>query len=102
MWYIMLIYIGSKVLSSTIDVHLKTECQEQWLYCTNDDCKEQMKRKHFENHIHNECESRIVECKFRKYGCIIEGIKASEMRRHLKKYKLEHLCQKFSAATIRV
>ena len=85
-----------------IESHRSTDCSEQLMDCSNDDCKQQIKRKNFRNHVNNECESRIVDCKFRMYGCQIHDIKASELNKHLQEYQMEHLSLKFDFITTQV
>ncbi len=75
---------------------------EHLLNCTIDDCKQQIKRKNFKNHIENICENRIVECKYKEFGCNIGNIKANELNIHMNKYKFEHLAAKFDAVTNKV
>ena len=72
------------------------------LDCCNDDCKEQIKRKHFEQHIHNDCEFRMVPCKYKLYGCDVEQIQFNQMQHHLETYKLDHLSLQFTFMTNQV
>ncbi len=72
---------------------------EKLLECVNEECKEQIKRKDFTNHIENICATRIVECEYKQFGCNVENIKANELKLHMNNYKFEHLSNKFDAIT---
>eukprot|EP01083_Nonionella_stella_P123687 372870_1 len=85
---------GMSVIRKNKNIHLENECMEQLLDCSNDECKEQIKRKHFETHTNKECDLRIVECKFRAFGCNSDNIKANQLNEHLEEYKFEHLSNK--------
>eukprot|EP01083_Nonionella_stella_P151098 482362_1 len=90
---------GVSILRRNTKYHLKNDCNEQLLDCTNDECKMQIKRKEFDTHVNHQCENRVVECEFVKYGCTIKMIKASQMKQHLEEYKFDHISNKFDAIT---
>ena len=83
-------------------VHLRDECPETPLDCTNDDCKQQIKRKDFEEHVERQCEERIVQCPFFKFGCTVDNIKAKALSDHLEESKFEHISMKFDFITAKV
>ena len=86
---------ANTILRKNMVHHIDDECMEKVLICSNDECKEEIKRKDFKNHIESECEYRIIECEYVKFGCNYKGIKANEMEMHLKEYQIQHLNHKF-------
>ena len=93
------LYLGCSILRKDVDRHLNTECNEQLLDCSNNECKLQIARKNLDNHVNNECKSRIVSCPFSKFGCNVKNIKANELQKHEQEYKLDHLSNQFNHIT---
>ena len=75
---------------------------EKLLDCSNEDCKDQIARKSYDQHVTEECEYRIVECPFSKYGCLITNIKARDLESHKETYKLDHISNQFNQMTNQV
>ena len=86
---------------STAD-HIDNECMEKLLICTNDDCKQDIKRKDFKDHVEEKCQHRIISCDFVKYGCKVTNIKANQIQTHLNQYQIQHLSDKFDFITKQV
>ena len=74
---------------------------EKLLDCTNDDCKERIKSRDFQNHVDNECDSRLIECEYKNYGCDV-NIRADKLKQHMNEYKFDHLANKFNFVTNKV
>ena len=81
---------------------MENECAEQMVDCSNDECKEQIKRKDFETHTEQQCEERLVECSFARFGCNANNIRAKEMETHIIENQLEHISMKFDAITAQI
>eukprot|EP00483_Globobulimina_turgida_P006372 UN06382 len=56
----------------------------------------QIARKSFKNHVDNECETRIVECEYKKYGCTAQNLKANQLKQHMDDFQFDHLSFKVS------
>lgn len=67
-----------------------------------DDCKQQIKRKDFEQHVEQECEERLVKCPFTQYGCSVTCLKSKDLRQHLYDTQFEHISLKFDSITAKV
>ena len=90
-------------MRKNMTVHLADECAETLLYCTNDDCKQQIKRMDFDQHVEQQCEERAVQCPFAvPYGCPFDNLKAKELEGHIAENQLEHLSMKFDFFSTKV
>ena len=92
----------SNNIKEDTESHIGNDCAEAELACSNDDCKGNIKRKNYDDHVNNQCEDRIVDCKYVKYGCDIKRIKAKDMKVHMNEYKFEHLAAQFNTVTTQV
>ncbi|KAI6647220.1 TNF receptor-associated factor 4 [Oopsacas minuta] len=82
-----------------IDQH-NTVCIEYPVSCPND-CKFNLKRRLLEAHLDTDCPNTIVECPYRKFGCMQE-VKRCELERHTVTNQFQHLENKTSFAISRM
>ncbi|KAI6647223.1 TNF receptor-associated factor 4 [Oopsacas minuta] len=75
-------------------------CDEYLIVCSNN-CKTTIRRKQLNSHIDTNCPNKIVECPYRKFGCMKE-VKRCELERHTVTNQIQHLESKTSFAISRM
>ena len=83
------------VLRKDTDTHLNEVCSQKVLLCSNEDCKEEIKREDYKVHVEEKCEYRVVECEYKKFGCDVDGLRYIDIKSHMDEYKLDHMSNKF-------
>ena len=80
----------NQILRENMKYHIKNECINTMLLCSNNGCDTQIKRKDYENHVNNECQYISILCPFNKYGCNIDSLNKLNLNDHLNNNKMMH------------